>query len=74
MQPKIKPDAPDSPLDQDASCLKISDDGQREAVSNFAVVSAMTSRIPLAEITLISAAALTGFGCVNVTRASSFQR
>ena len=27
MQPKIKPDAPDSPLDQDASCLKISDDG-----------------------------------------------
>src|ERR1700688_2571449 len=28
MQPKIKPDAPDSPLDQDASCLKISDDGQ----------------------------------------------
>jgi len=28
MQPKIQPDAPDSPLDQDASCLKISDDGQ----------------------------------------------
>ena len=28
MQPKIKPDAPDSPLGQDASCLKISDDGQ----------------------------------------------
>jgi len=27
MQPKIQPDAPDSPLDQDASCLKISDDG-----------------------------------------------
>jgi hypothetical protein len=26
-QPKIKPDAPDSFLDQDASCLKISDDG-----------------------------------------------
>ena len=28
MQPKINPDAPDSSLDQDASCLKISDDGQ----------------------------------------------
>jgi hypothetical protein len=30
MQPKIKPDAPDSPLDQDASYLKISDDGQED--------------------------------------------
>jgi hypothetical protein len=27
MQPKIKPHAPDSPLDQDASCLENSDDG-----------------------------------------------
>src|SRR5476649_2529540 len=27
-QHKIKPDGPDSPLDQDALCLKISDDGQ----------------------------------------------
>src|SRR5271169_335435 len=27
-QPKIKPHAPDHPLDQEASCLKISDDGQ----------------------------------------------
>jgi hypothetical protein len=27
MQPKIQPHAPVSPLDQDASCLKISDDG-----------------------------------------------
>ena len=30
MLPKIKPDAPDSPLDQDASCLEISDDRQKE--------------------------------------------
>jgi hypothetical protein len=27
MQPKIKPHAPDSPLDQDASCPENSDDG-----------------------------------------------
>jgi hypothetical protein len=34
MQPKIQPDAPDSPLDQDASCLKISDDGQSSVATD----------------------------------------
>jgi|GEM_PF-5797810 hypothetical protein len=47
MQPKIKPDAPDSPLDQAAFRLKNSDDGHRNVGDRLALFPTQIAAAPI---------------------------